>query len=187
MIAGGDHQVDLESLMISEVVDLLAATLIELVFDDLRRDEPFEERSEKRRAAELALGTDVEQMAREPGVDEVQFRRFDQPFTEVLIERRDQQDLCGRFEDAQPLRDCGDRHAEWCREVRFVQHLSAATGDERQKPAERGQIANVTDRPDVPLEIGLDVRTKPERRGRRTCDHFREAASHDGDVGVLRR
>jgi hypothetical protein len=34
--------------MISEVVDLLAATLIELVFDDLRRDEPFEERPEKR-------------------------------------------------------------------------------------------------------------------------------------------
>ena len=51
-------------------------------------------------------------MAREPGVDEVQFRRFDEPFAEVLVERRDQQDLCGRFEDAQPLRDGGDRYAE---------------------------------------------------------------------------
>ena len=75
-IAGGDHQVDLEPLMISEVIDLLPATLIELVFDDLRRNEPLEERPEKWRLAELALGTDVEQMARKPGVDEVQFRRL---------------------------------------------------------------------------------------------------------------
>ena len=43
-IAGWDHQVNLETLVISEVVDLLSTALVELLFDDLRRDEPLEER-----------------------------------------------------------------------------------------------------------------------------------------------
>ena len=47
-IAGWHHQVDLEPLMISEVIDLFPASLIELVFDDLRGDESFEQRSKER-------------------------------------------------------------------------------------------------------------------------------------------
>ena len=65
----GYHEVDLETLLISEVIDFLPAAAVDLVLDDLRRHEAFEERTEKRRPAQFRLGIDVEQMAGESRVE----------------------------------------------------------------------------------------------------------------------
>jgi hypothetical protein len=48
-VAGGHDQIDLEALLIPEVVNLLPTPGIQLLLDDFRGNEPFEERTEKRR------------------------------------------------------------------------------------------------------------------------------------------
>jgi hypothetical protein len=86
-IAGRHHEIDLQTLLISEIVDVQPAAMIDLLFDDLRCDKPFKERSEKGRTLQLATRTDAEEMACEAGIGEIELGRLDQTFTEILVER----------------------------------------------------------------------------------------------------
>ena len=81
-------------------------------------------------------------MADQARVEEIEFWRLNKALAEIFEERRDQKDLGGDLQDAQPLGNCRHRHSQRRGDVRLVQDLAGPARQQRQKPTKDGQIAN---------------------------------------------
>ena len=67
-------------------------------------------------------------MTHQARIGEIDPRRFDQPFAEILEERGDEKNLAGNFQNAQPLADGRDRPAQRRGKIGLVEDLAAAAG-----------------------------------------------------------
>ena len=86
----------------------------------------------KGRLLQLGRGLDAEQVTGEPGIGDINLGRLDQPFAHILEIGEHQQDLAGGFQNIQPAPDARHAHAQWRRQVRFVEHLPVPAGDQGQ-------------------------------------------------------
>lgn len=103
-------------------------------------------------------------MGGETRIRHVHSRGFDEPLPEVLVVRRNDQDLRSRLQHTEPLRDRRNADAEGGAERSLAKHLSVAARDEREKAAKRRKVPYSRYRANVALEIGLQVRSEPELR-----------------------
>src|SRR5207247_1381585 len=98
------------------------------------------------------------------GVDPVQLGGFDETLPEVLEIRWDEQDVAGRLQDVEPFGYRWNRDPQWSREVRLVQDLSVAAGQERKEPPELPEILDRLQGSNIALEIRLDIGVEPDPR-----------------------
>ena len=72
-------------------------------------------------------------------------------------------------------------------QIGLVQHLPVAAGHQRQEAAEGREVLDRRDRPDVPLQVGLQVRAEPQPRAARPRHRLGIAAAQQRDLRRLAR
>jgi len=72
-LPGWEEEIDLEALLVTEVIDFLAAPGIPLRLYDFGADEAFKQRSEEGRALQFRLRPDTQKVTSESRIREVAF------------------------------------------------------------------------------------------------------------------
>ena len=97
-----DQRIDLSASRIAPKVDRRLAAAIGETLDEFRDDERLEDRSPQRMARQRVGIGDVEEVADQPGVQEVQARSFAQALAEVGVVRRQRNSQIPDLEDIEP-------------------------------------------------------------------------------------
>ena len=129
--AMGEEKIHLQTLLVAEMVELFAPALVHLALENFRRDEAFEQSPKERRALEFRPGCQAQQIARQARITQIDFRRLDQSFSEILKIGWNENDLTRYLENMQPVGYGRDGDPKRSRQVCAVENLTVATGQQR--------------------------------------------------------
>jgi hypothetical protein len=96
------------------------------------------------------------------GVSQVHLRRLNESLPEVVEIRGHENDLACHFEYVKPVTNRRNGDPEGCSKVGLVQNLSVTTRQKTEKTAKCHQVPHVGNRPDISLQVCLQVGGKPK-------------------------
>src|ERR1035437_7586279 len=180
-LAARKKEIDLEPLLIAKVVKFLPPALVDLALQDLRGHVSFEQRAKERGPVQFGLRRDPQEVARQPRVPQVHLGGLDEALAAVLEVWRNQDDLARDLQNVKPIAYRWNGDTKRSSQIGLVQDLPMPAGHQCQEAPEGGQVANIRDGADVPLQIRLDVRTEPQSAPGGTRHHLRVAAVKEAD------
>lgn len=181
------NEVDFDAALLAQVEERGRLPAMDARLVDLRRDPGLEDRAAQRVVDELIRGADAQEVAREPGVEEVQLGGLDHLGGDAAMPGGQAKDQEARLEDRQPRPGGVVRDAGVGGERGEVEHLRGSAGAQPQEGREGVQVADVEDLAHVALDVGGDVVGQPAVGGDLPVVDARIAAPPQGVEEVLRR
>lgn len=185
-----DH-VHLNAIGVSVEVEVGTFACIERLLHLFENDKVLEKSAAKRIVRQLLDCLDSRQGAGEPSVVEIEFGRFYEPFSPILVPRRKEKADVRRMEDGEPFRYrlCGDSTV--VRNGRDVENGSDASHDELEEGFEDPCVFDVQKLMDVTFHVCADVAGEECIGLYATCKDTRipavENRRHRIGIGMRRR
>ena len=159
-----DHQVYFVSIGVPPEVQRRLNVGIHAGLHDLGNDVGLENRTAKAVKRQGFGVADVQQIADQTRVVEIQLRALDQPLVEVLLMRTKQEDDIAGLEQGEPaFRGCGGYAGIACERIQ-IENLPGTACRQTEESFKRFKVADVDERPNVTLQIALRILGKPVGR-----------------------
>lgn len=183
---GYRHKVHFVAAMVPPEAQARLMTRVVARLPQFGHDEVLEHCASHRVHRELVGAPDVQQVAQQTGVYEVEFRTPRQPLSEVLVMGLQAKGDEARLQHGKPPARGLVAHPAVGADGREIQELSGAARAEEDETTKGLEVANLCEGPDVPLQIGLEVEGEPLRRAEPPIVD-RRVASRNGNLGPLSR
>ena len=129
--------------------------------EQFRQDEGLEHGAAGGVRAKLVRRSNAQQMAEQPGVEEVQLRRLDEPLAEVAVMRAEPHDEKAGLQARQPAARGRMRDAGVARQVAEIEQLTAAARAQAHEEPEGIEVADVDELAQVAFDVGPLVVAQP--------------------------
>jgi len=140
-----------------ELLNVEAKPPVEPVFQQFGNDEAFEQASSLGMDGQMVRTLDVQQPGGQPAIIEVKLGRLDQPLSEILVVRPQQENNIAGFKDGYPAQGNVVGDAAVGRQGGKIEELARTAGAHPKELLERAQVPDIEDIADVPFEISQDI------------------------------
>ena len=161
---GANHQVDFVATVVAPEGELRLDAAVVAGLCQFRDHEVLEYGAVHGVAGQFFGAVDLQQVAEQPGVEEIELRALGQALVEVLVVRLQAEDDEARLQHGEPAPRRLVADAAVVAEAGEVEQLADAASAEQNEQAERFEVADLGERANVALQVGLEVQRRPLER-----------------------
>ena len=157
-----------------------ACTLMDTVFQYFRNHPRFENFATQRMRENMFWLSDAKQPAKQACIVEIQLGHLDQALVQVGTEGRQAECDITRLQNAEPGFCGGLRNTAIPCQRRIFEQLPRTPGAQRHKLLKSSEVADITERSNIPLHIICDIGAEPVRRIKFFVEDARIASAEQG-------